>query len=201
MFESVIEKFEKYLDKKESETPVKFNLHLAMEVKKRLEQLDYLYKKIMDKHSRCMRLAWREQSRLEPLMQRVREVGGSITVQKSDDRLEIDKLMFEIELLTESFYYLAHRVRTLLTHKSKPLPELSRFECKGARDVRNKLLEHPEKDGGVFLQSFGVGGDKGPTLKVKRPAGQEMIFPDAGLKANATEIKNNLERLLEKAII
>jgi len=202
MFESVIEKFDKYVEKKEGETPVNFNLHLAMEVEKRLEQLDYLYKKIMKKHSRCMKLVWIEQRNLQPVMQLARETGASVTYQRSDEKIEINKLMFEIELLTESFYYLAFRMRQLLKHNSKPLPELNSIKCVGVRNVRNKLIEHPEEKGsGVILQSFGVGGEQGPTLKVERPAGQENIFPDAGLKANATELKDELERLLDKALV
>lgn len=201
MFESVIEKFNKYVEKKEQETPINFNLHLAMEVQKRLEQLDYLYKKVMKRHLKCMRLVWIEQRNLEPVMQLARETGASVRYKRSDEKIEINKLMFEIELLTESFYYMAFRMRQLLKHNSKPLPELHKFECVGVRNVRNKLIEHPEEKGsGVILQSFGVGGEQGPTLKVERPAGQENIFPDAGLKANSTEIRDELERLLDQAI-
>jgi hypothetical protein len=198
MFESVLEKFEKYLDKMEAENPATFNLELAMEVKKRLEQLDYLYKLVMEKHSRYMDLNWVEYRHIESLRDLIRESGGSITVTKSKERLEMDELIFEIETFTESFYYLAGRMRTLLRHASEPLPGLRSFECAGARDVRNKLLEHVEgSDSRVFLQSFGVGGEQGPTLKVQRHAGQETIFPDAGLEANAAEIKNNFENLLD----
>jgi hypothetical protein len=201
MFESVLEKFEKYLDKMEAEKPPTFNLELAMEVKKRLEQLDYLYKLVMEKHSRFMNLLWVESRYLESLKKLFRESGGSITVTKSEERIEMDKLIFEIETFTESFYYLAGRMRTILRHASEPLPGLKSFECVGARNVRNKLLEHVEgSDSRVFLQSFGVGGEQGPTLKVERPAGQETIFPDAGLETNATEIKNIFENLLDRAL-
>lgn len=201
MFESVIDKFQKYLDKMEAQNPPGLNLDLGIEVKKRLEQLDYLYNMIMDKHTRCMRLVWREQRRREPFLQRARETGGSIRIQKSDDSREIDKLVFEIEVHTESLYYLAGRMRTVLVHRSKPLPGLNSFDCEGARNVRNKLLEHAEaQDSRIFKQTFGVGGEEGPQIKVERPAGQENIFPDAGLEANATEIKNNLEKLLDRAL-
>jgi hypothetical protein len=113
----------------------------------------------------------------------------------------MDRLIFEIEMKTESFYYFAARMRTILTHKSKPLPGLEGFECEGARNVRNKLLEHPEgSDSKVLLQSFGVGGEEGPTVKANREEGQEGIFPDAGLWKNAAEIKGNLEMLLDRAL-
>jgi len=201
MFESVLEKFEKYLDKMEAENPHTFNFDLAMEVKKRLEQLDYLYELVMEKHTRYMDLNWIDFRDIESLKKRIQEAGGSIIRTKSKEHLEMETLIFEIETFTESFYYLAGRMRTILRHSSEPLPGLKSFECVGARDVRNKLLEHVEgSDSRVFTQSFGVGGDQGPTLKVKRPAGQEAIFPDAGLEANAAEIKNNFEKLLDRVL-
>lgn len=201
MFELVIEKFDKYWDKMNSENPANFNQDLAAEVKKRLEQSDYLYKVIMEKHSRSMELLWEENRfDLDSLREKIREVGGSVTKPKSKEQIEREKLIFEMELLTESFYYLAGRVRTAIT-KSKPFPSLESFECEGVRNVRNKLLEHVEgKDSKVLFPSFGVGGEQGPTLKPYRPNGQENIFPDKGLEANATEFKNNLEKLLDQAI-
>lgn len=148
-----------------------------------------------------MNLVWREQRRIEPFLNRARELGASVKIQKSDDKLEINRLMFEMEAHTESFYYLAGRMRTIIAHRSKPLPGLQSFECEGARNVRNKLLEHAEgRDSRIFKQSFGVGGEEGPTIKVERPAGQEHIFPDAGLEANATEIRDNLERVLDRVL-
>ncbi len=44
MFESVIEKFDEYWNKVDAENPANFNQDLASEVRKRLEQLAYLYK-------------------------------------------------------------------------------------------------------------------------------------------------------------
>jgi hypothetical protein len=118
---------------------------------------------------------------------------------KVSDSRKIDRLMFEIQLFTESFYYLAARMRSVLRRGS--LPGLKSFECEGARSVRNKLLEHPEgRDSQVFEQSFGVGGEEGPTLKIERSAEQEAIFPDAGLRANAKEIRDTFERLLDRVL-
>jgi hypothetical protein len=199
MFKSVIKKFDKYLDKMEAENPSGFNEDLWTEANKRLKQLEWLYEHIFRKHSKCQELHWRENRRMERLRKDRQLTSRSIIVPQSSDSRKASRLMFEIEMLTESFYYLAGRMRTLL--RKGPLPGLKSFECEGARNVRNKLLEHPEKESQVFLQSFGVGGDKGPTLKVERPKGQERIFPDAGLWANAAEIKNNLEKLLDRAIV
>ena len=53
---------------------------------------------------------------------------------------------FEMETLVEAFYYFAFRLRQVI----QQLPDLNNFECKGVRNVRNKLLEHPEgADSGV----------------------------------------------------
>jgi hypothetical protein len=107
---------------------------------------------------------------------------------------------FEMELFTECFYYVAGRLRTLL-QKSKPIPGLESFDCPGARDVRNQLLEHVEgKNSQVFIQSFAFGKENGPVLKGMRYAHQEHIFPDKGLYLNATEIKDNLEDILKRLL-
>ena len=200
MFESTLEKFDKYVDKMEADNPPSFNLDLATEVRKRIEQLDYYYKKIDKKHERYMGLAWHEHREIESL--RKQFPYRRIVREKSEDRLEMEKLIFEIETFTESFYHMAGRMRTILRHNSKPLPGLHSFECAGARNVRNHLLEHPEgKSSRVLVQSFGVGGEEGPTLKVEREIGQEDIFPDAGLWANAEEIRKNLEVVLDLILV
>jgi hypothetical protein len=104
-------------------------------------------------------------------------------------------------MFTESFYYLAGRMRTILTHESKPLPGLQSFKSVGSRDVRNHLLEHAEgRSSRVLMQSFGLGGEQGPTIKVEREEGQEDIFPDAGLWANTSEIAQDLERRLDRVL-
>jgi hypothetical protein len=202
MYESTLELFDKYYAKMEAKQLPGFNSDLALETKKRIEQLDYLYKKIDKKQSRYMDLSWEKYGDPISLERRIREAGGELTITVPEEmRREMEELIFEIELFTESFYYLAGRMRTILRNQSEPLPGLKSFECEGARNVRNKLLEHAEvRDSRVFVQSFGVGGDQGPVLKVTRPEGQEEVFPDPGLYANATEIKVELERLLNNAL-
>ncbi len=204
MFELVIEKFDKYWDKMDAEKPENFNQDLASEVRKRLEQLDYLYKFIMEKHERYMELSWREfDGDLNAYKEKIRAAGGSIIKPKSEERIQMDKLALEIELFTESFYYLAHRIKIILINKFFPFPGLGSFKnkCKGVNLVRNKLIEHPEKESKILVQNFGLGGELGPTLKPDRPEGQEnQIFPDAGLKANTLEFKDNLEKLLNSVL-
>ena len=75
------------------------------------------------------------------------------------------------------------------------------MKCEGVRNVRNKLLEHPEKQGKILVQNFGMCGEQGPTLKPERPEGQENIFPDKGLEVNTLEFKNNLETLLDSVSV
>lgn len=199
MFEASIEKFRRYRNGLNTGEPP--HLDIANEVEKRLRQLDYLYKIIMEKHEKIMRLISKEYFFEQNLRKKLQMPGGTITIPKSEETYEKENLFFEVELLTESFYYIAGRMRTAI-RKSKSLPGLETFECEGARNVRNKLLEHAEgKDSGVLTQSFGVGGEEGPTLKAARQKEQEEIFPDAGLESNALEIKNNLETLLDNVLI
>ena len=107
----------------------------------------------------------------------------------------------ELRVLTESFYYFAARVRSIARNSKFPLPGLGLFECRGVRDVRNKLLEHPEGgDSQVLIVSFGHGGPNGPTVKPIRRVGQEQVFPDSGLFPNAREFGENLDRLLQQAL-
>jgi hypothetical protein len=200
VFESVLEKLDDYIDKMDAEKPSGFNLDLALEVRKRIAQLQHLFNGIDGKHLRYMELTLREHRRMESLRRELK-ITGPVNIEKSEAHLEMEELIFEIELWTESFYYVAGRMRTILTNGSKPLPGLDSFECVGARNVRNHLLEHPEgRSSGIFTQSFGVGGDQGPTLKIERETGQENIFPDAGLWANAEEIRKNIEALLDRVL-
>ena len=108
--------------------------------------------------------------------------------------------IFDLELFTECFYYISHRLLTLL-RKSKPIPGLESVMFRGANYVRNKLLEHVEgKDSLVFNQSLAWGKENGPVLKAARWAGQEHVFPDKGLYVNAAEIKDNLEVILKRLL-
>jgi hypothetical protein len=95
----------------------------------------------------------------------------------------------DLEVLTESFYFLAHRA----CKAAQALPGLESFESVGIRNVRNQLIEHPEgKSSGVLMMSFGFGGDCGPVIKALRLQQQVDIWPDRGLFANADEFADNL---------
>lgn len=198
MFQSTLDLLDQYHQKMVRDNVPEFNGDLALEVKKRLQQLDFLYANIEDKQIRYndLHLKMMGDGSLE---KRIKAAGGYLTIVGCEELSEMRHLMFEIEMYTESFYYLAGRMYTIL--KKGFLPGLESFKCIGARDVRNKLLEHADgKQSQIYIQSFGIGGDQGPTLKIERPQGQEMIFPDAGLYANTEEIRSNLEKLLTASL-
>lgn len=110
-----------------------------------------------------------------------------------------DAIVIEIQVLAEAFYYKAWRVQRVI---NLVLPTgLKHFKCRGVRDVRNKLLEHPESSSsGVVTGGFAFGGVNGPTLKHGRPVRVPTAFPDAGLYINAEEYRRNLESTLESVI-
>ena len=117
------------------------------------------------------------------IIERVRRLDAASNGVRADDTVYL-----ELRTLTEAFYYIAARTRSVL--RSGELPGLKSFECPGVRNVRNKLLEHPEgADSRVFTAGFGFGGDTGPHVKAVRRTGQEDIFPDAGLYKNAQEFQ------------
>jgi len=199
MFKSVIRKFGKYFDKIEAENLSGFNDDLWNEINKRLQQLEFLYNQIYRRHSKCLELTLKEHRRVERLRKDLQIRSGSLTLQKTRESRKIDRLMFQIEMDTECFYYLAWRMMRALKRES--FPGLGSLNCPGVRNVRNKLLEHPEnRDSKVFVQSFGIGGEAGPTLKIERNNGQEAIFPDAGLWANARELRDVFERSLDRVL-
>lgn len=199
IFETTIEKFRLYFRKMRSEKSSNFNHDLAGEVEKRLKQLDYLYKVIEEKHSRYWDLYWKEDLYVKTLRKQLGlKPNSPFTYPRTNESYEMEKLFFEIELHTETFYYIAHRIWKIAESKKEPLPGLKSFKCIGVRNVRNQLLEHPEGSG-LLAQSFMVGGEQGPTLKPD-PQNEQDKFTDKGLEANALEFRTNLERLLDSVI-
>jgi len=203
MFEQTIILFDRYRHRMESDPS--FNRDLAYEVAERLKQVDFLVERVrtlertlmepQDARSALFRAHIADlQARNIPFESVPVPAGMAISKQEFD---ESQRLTFEMKLFTESFYYLAGRIRTILRNQIFPMPGLTKFECLGIRNVRNKLLEHAEgKDAQVRLHSFACGGPQGPVLRAIRYVGQESIFPDNGLYSNAEELRANLEGLL-----
>jgi hypothetical protein len=206
MFESTIPLFDRLCTKLSNEHADGYNADLASEARRRLKQLDCLLSKVRDKNSQHDIAFRRVNEAIDRQADYFLSVGRAPDAAHEETKLTdeefkiISSSTFEMQLFTECFYYIAGRLRTLL-QKSGPIPGLESFECKGARDVRNQLLEHVEgKHSQVFIQSFGFGKDNGPVLKAVRYAGQEGTFPDKGLYWNATEIKEILESKLKKLL-
>lgn len=209
MFEHTVALMDRLYVKLDEENALGFQRDLAQEARKRLRQLDHLLKAVrhceQQEHSvtkgvfdACRRHS--EHVGLQPANSEPASPPQDTKYTEAKMQLLLSS-QFEMELLTECFYYIAGRLRTILTSKLNPIPRLHSFECVGARDVRNKLLEHADgKQSEVFIQSFGWGKENGPVLKAARYSGQETAFPDKGLYVNAQEIKDNLERLLNRML-
>jgi hypothetical protein len=99
------------------------------------------------------------------------------------------------------FYHTAWRLRTILRNTVAPLPYLSSFEAKGVREVRNKLIEHPEgADSRVFATSRALSRTDGVQIKGGRYSDQLHVFRDLGFAANAEEFRLELEKSLTDAL-
>ena len=175
-FDSSIRLFETYREKMGRERPEGYNLDLANEVCRRLKQLSFLCERIdsYEKHFALVSIK---------------------------DLQTYENVLFKLELYAECFYFVTWRICSILQHKTHNiLAYLNTFEAKGVCDVRNQLIEHPEKESQIFMQSFMCGGDEGPVLKNARPVGDEFQIRDKGLWVNAGEFKDNLEKLLRAAL-
>lgn len=104
--------------------------------------------------------------------------------------------IIKIELFTETFYYISHRLKKIIEH----YPGLKNIKASGVVNVRNNLIEHPYGRNGVTSPSFAIGGLNGPVIKAGRSVGQEHISVDAGLYKNAEEFRDNLDNILKKAL-
>ena len=111
----------------------------AGETTPRLRQLDWLCRKISEHEAKSVEfLNW---------------IVSQATASKPDmqERWAAEDASqentFEMEILVESFYYVAFRLWKVI----QGLPDLSNFRCDGVRDVRNHLLAHPERgDSGIL---------------------------------------------------
>jgi len=201
MFTDTISLFDTYYVKLDKSQVPGFNKNLGREVRERFQQLSFLVNGVRTRQAEDLELnnRWLALCRGRSIdfstLDRTKLPPDLAEIAKIVERSE--GLVFEMKLFTESFYYLAGRLRTLLRHKSRPLPGLETFECRGVRDVRNKLLEHAEgTDSQISIRSWGFSRESGPVLKAVRYDHQQHVFPDSGLFTNANEIKVNLDTLL-----
>ena len=202
-FSNTISLYDKYYITNDRNNTEGFVKDLAQEGRDRILQLDYLIKKIVQIENEADLISQRQKKAFKEHVEFTKK--NSLDFETTPAPKEINftheefnkynELTFELELLTEHFYYIAFRLRGIIKH----LPGLKSFESQGMRDVRNKLIEHPDKDkdSQIFIRSFGFGNKEiGPVIKAIRYSDQVNIFPDKGLYLNAFELKENIEKAL-----
>ena len=183
------------------EKPAGYNSSLASEVAKRLKQLSFLCNKIHSYEKRIDKIVPLGPDISLAELTRVKTTGAPLQAKLLTKDFDAPRtFLFEFGLFVESFYFVAWKICSIVKHKrTNTLPYLNTFEAIGIRNVRNCLIEHPEKEQ-VFMQSFMCGGDKGPVLKNARPASNSCKISDKGLWVNAEEFKNELEKVLRQAV-
>ena len=187
----LVEKFSKYLalldEADGSSNPARNDL--AAEAMERLNQLAFI------------------SSQLQEID---KQFGIMVMVTKTNEHGEVEhyngaherdaQLRFTMRLLTESYYYFAFRLRQLLRNQTHPFPGLCTFDCRGVRDVRNHLIEHPEgATSRIFNRTFSWTKESGMHLKTGRQAWEGDAFSDAGFIANSQEFDQNLSLALDRA--
>jgi hypothetical protein len=94
----------------------------------------------------------------------------------------------------EAFYWFAWRTRQAFDF----VPGLKSFDCPLVRNIRNRLMEHPEKGAGFATGNFII-GEGGPI--VRPPPKEKLAEWDQGLFPNATEYFDNMIGMLERAVV
>lgn len=122
---------------------------------------------------------------------------------REDLMATITEMSTRMRVHTEYFYWSAGRIRQGL----RQLPGLKKFDVVGSRDVRNRVMEHPETydswDAGMAAM---VGGSMmtSPTewVILMRPPEIHLgtHVADAGLRTNAEEFRDSLENTLRKCL-
>lgn len=200
-FESTYNLCEQY-KKINAQNPTKgFQLGYTIDGLEILEQLDYLFKKITISNNYFAEQneilnkqfdAYRNHC-LENNLDYIEYISEIQHEIPRSNHKKSDKFAFKAKLYSEMFYYKAFRLRNIIRY-SGGLGK--KFECEGIRNVRNILIEHPEKSDFIYIYSFGLGMKEiGPVLKTGNPENDKK-FKDIGLFKNATEFKMNLEKIL-----
>jgi len=116
----------------------------------------------------------------------------------------------EVRLFTEMFYLVAWRLMEVLNGSgSRAFPSVCKIKGRSIRDVRNHLIQHPEKRKPVpdYRQRLIV-TDAGPVLKtstvlVRGATGRsepDEASVDRGLYVNAEELRGELDACLINAL-
>ncbi len=187
MFNDIASQLARYCDRLERQQHPGFGRDEANEALKRLAQMSRLLTTVtsLDGESRAIVARISEYAR--------HEQGEPPSPEAWHRTSEIGH---DVEMLTEAFYYFAFRFREVI----RSVPGFKKFEAVGIRDVRNHLIEHPERQSKVLSGSFQHGGSEGPVLKPIRPEAQQGIFVDRGLFVNAAEMHDDLMRRLSRLL-
>lgn len=205
VYERAIEIFDAYYVLMDRTHPG-FNKTAGVEVRERLEQLNWLLARIrrLDDELDAAQKPHHDAmtAHMEDLKARGldwTEAPASAEMTRAGDvsAKAMTPLMDEIKLLTEAFYLFTERIRTILKQKDL-LPYIGDPDFIGVSQVRNKLIEHYEPDGALVIgSSFGVGNKtRGPVLR----DGMSAEWSDAGLYVNAEELRQVLVRRFESAL-
>jgi hypothetical protein len=203
MFEQTRVLLEQYYCRLLTSNPSQRAQHLLHEVRGRLRGLQWLYARLSELDSALDKSARASRPEHEPVPAVIKQIFTDAAPPDCTSLLHAH-LPFsqsdEVRILLEAFYYSAHRIRDILRDAPQDLPRLSSFETVGVRNVRNHLVEHPGKKGGVLVFSIATGGPVGPQLKPLRWSLDDEGTLDAGLHANAAEFERELNSVLTRAL-
>jgi len=180
-FNALIELYDKFYRWKDK-TDNKFNKDLGCEIRARMKKCNWL----------LLRINELEEESDKYYQMYVKMMHGGPKPDKSIIERD-NEISDEMELMTECFYFMAFRLLKAL----KSITEFKNLKSDGITIIRNKLLEHPEdKDSQIWINSFAHHGPKGPVLKAVRYNYQKDIFPDKGLYFNASELIDNISKII-----
>lgn len=177
--------------------------HLLHEVRSRLKELQWLHVKISEISEKLIEEAKnrnKEQGKENSAVILVYMDTARPNCENYDGANSPPTESDELRILLESYYYSAHRVGDILRDGKKELPGINGFDCKGIREVRNHLVEHPTKKFGVIVFSFMISEPLGPQLKPLRWSLDPKGVNDDGLWKNAESFEHEINRRLERAI-
>ena len=129
--------------------------------------------------------------------------GHSDQPARDDFALEHDTRNEVKKVYCEAFYYFAFQCKEALECVDRQGGNLRlrfNFDPKGVRNVRNRLIAHPWKKGGILTGTWAFGGAEGLVLEptASGPKGRGRL--DAGLYPNAQEFILALTRELTRVI-
>jgi hypothetical protein len=202
VFQHAIELLDEYYRQHANDTIGAFDSHLVQEIRARLRQLEHLYAEVV---ARQQQLLDGEGAKTGPQPADTNRIilythlGTPPPVNPAPEVLPLTT-QERVLLAGEAFYYLAHRVRTILEQGRGGLPGMRSLRSQGVVRVRNNLLEHANKKGGTSVFSFSVSSPVGLRLRPLAVKGTPQPYVDEGILWNANEFRTDLEDALRDAL-